>query len=259
MFTPSSVPGFNELAARIPDLRDRHGWLLGLRALASFALATALMLAVDRRWPEWTLVGQLAMIAAGFPLVAPFLWRRRTYLARWGEHAYRKAFLRHVVSGAPFVLAALVHTAYLPGPRLPLGPAAVPALIVGTLAFLFGALLWTRSIWTFGLDNLALVYVYFPAEGRLVDSAVYALIRHPVYSGVLHMILGIGLWRGTWASVAFGLLTPLGLTIWLRLAEERELIERFGERYRGYRRRVPAFWPKPGGWTKLLRFVAMGG
>lgn len=51
---------------------------------------------------------------------------------------------------------------------------------------------------------------------------------------------------------------PIGLTIWLRLAGEPELIERFGEGYAEYRRRVPAFWPRLGDAGRFARFLVAG-
>jgi protein-S-isoprenylcysteine O-methyltransferase Ste14 len=57
--------------------------------------------------------------------------------------------------------------------------------------------------------------------------------------------------------MVFALLIPAGLTVWLRFVEERELVQRFGERYDAYRRATPAFWPKlrdlPHYWKFLLR------
>ena len=103
-----------------------------------------------------------------------------------------------------------------------------------------------------------MLYGYFPAEGRLVESAVYGFLRHPAYSGVVRLGLALGLWRGTWASIAFGLFVPLGLALWLRTIEERELVARFGDGYRHYRRRTPAFFPRTRDMLRFWRFLALG-
>jgi protein-S-isoprenylcysteine O-methyltransferase Ste14 len=123
---------------------------------------------------------------------------------------------------------------------------------------LTGLVLWMRSAMTFGVDNLAMLYVYYPEEGRLVDSTIYGLIRHPVYSAVVRVGLALGLLRGTGFSIAFGLFIPLGLTLWVRLVEEPELIARFGEGYLNYRRRVPTFWPTPANARMFWRFLIRG-
>jgi protein-S-isoprenylcysteine O-methyltransferase Ste14 len=89
----------------------------------------------------------------------------------------------------------------------------------------------------------------------MVSSAIYAVLRHPAYSGAVRIGMAFGLWRGTWFSLLFGAFMPLGLTAWLRLAEEPELIERFGEGYAEYRRRVPAFWPRLRDLPRFWRFL----
>jgi protein-S-isoprenylcysteine O-methyltransferase Ste14 len=113
---------------------------------------------------------------------------------------------------------------------------------------------------TFGFDNLTLLYVYFPAESRLVQSNVYSVLRHPVYSAILRVIYAIILWNGSPLALIAGCVAPVGMTVWLRLAEEVELIERFGSGYRDYRRRVPAFFNlNPHTWPTLWRFLVKGG
>jgi len=252
------MEGVDELAAHVPDLREGRGPIVGLIALASFATATAAMLAVDRRWPAWTSLGQVAAIIIGFVWTGQFFWQRKAYRARWGDLAYRNAFGRHVLIGLPVIIAAIAHTAYLPGRRIPLDWAPPVVSVIGLYLMVTGLVLWARSIVTFGLDNLAMLYVYFPDEGRLVESSIYSVIRHPVYSAVVRIGLALGLWRGTWFSIAFGLFMPVGLTLWLRLVEEPELMERFGEGYAAYRRQVPAFWSRPGDVGKFLRFLISG-
>ena len=246
------------LAAHVPDMRQGRGRIAGMLALACFALTTAGLLLVDRSWPAWSGLGQFAVVGLGFVLVSQFFWRRKEFQARWGERAYRNAFACYVLTGLPVMFAAIAHNSYLPGTRLLSGWAAWILVIPSLYFLLTGLALWVRGVLTFGFDNLAMLYVYFPAEGRLVESSIYALIRHPVYSAVIRIGLALGLWRGTWFSIAFGLFMPLGLSIWLRLVEEPELIERFGEGYAKYRRSTPAFWLPPWDARKFLRFLVIG-
>jgi protein-S-isoprenylcysteine O-methyltransferase Ste14 len=123
---------------------------------------------------------------------------------------------------------------------------------------LVGAALWIRAAFTFGLDNAFMLYVYFPEEGRLVDAAIYGVIRHPIYAGALRVIIGLALLNGNANALAFIPFILLGVFGWLRLVEEKELIERFGQSYVEHRKRVPAFWPRPRDLGKFFRFIVVG-
>lgn len=80
-------------------------------------------------------------------------------------------------------------------------------------------------------------------EGHeLVDSGPYALVRHPIYTGLLVAFIGSALARGDWRAVLAVLVAWAALWRKLRL-EERWLTERFGEQYVAYCRRVPALVP----------------
>lgn len=216
------------------------------------------MVVIDSLWPLWTMLGQSGVLLIGFGWAGQFFWRRKEYRARWGEHSYHHAFLWHIVPGLPLIFAAIAHTAYLPGERLVTGW-GTPIVSILALYFIFtGLIVWARGGLAIGTDYGLMLYVYFPKESRIVNSAIYAILRHPMYSGAVRVGLALGLWRGTWWSILFGLFMPLGLTIWLRFIEEPELIERFGDDYREYRRSVPAFWPHLRDADKFFRFLITG-
>jgi protein-S-isoprenylcysteine O-methyltransferase Ste14 len=254
------LPGLDRLAAHVPELRSLAGFaLIALIALSCFSAATAGMLVVDHVAPAWSGAAQLGAIGVAAVLVGGFFRRRAAYRERWGDLAYRNAFARHVLTALPVLIAALLHTAWLPGRYVVVDPWSIPIAVLVAWLLVSGFVLWLRAIFTFGFDNLAMLYVYVPHEGRMVESSIYGVIRHPAYSGVMQVVLALALARGTWFSIAFGLLMPAGMTIHLRLFEERELLERFGTGYAEYRRRTPAFWPHPRDVGRYLRFLAAGG
>jgi protein-S-isoprenylcysteine O-methyltransferase Ste14 len=78
---------------------------------------------------------------------------------------------------------------------------------------------------------------------QLNTQGVRARVRHPYYLGHLCELLG---WTiGTGLAVLYAMLAFAVITGALMIrAEERELVERFGEGYREYQRRVPAIFPK---------------
>jgi len=78
---------------------------------------------------------------------------------------------------------------------------------------------------------------------KLVTSGPYALVRHPIYSGMLGMLLATGLAISHWAALLAALLIFfIGTTIRVR-SEEKLLREAFGEQFETYARRVRAIVP----------------
>jgi protein-S-isoprenylcysteine O-methyltransferase Ste14 len=250
--------GSESLFAHVPELRGWRGPFTFVLSLTLFAAASGAMLYGDGLWPQGTLATQVVVLLAGFFTAAPFFWLRKTYKARWGEKAYWKAFSRHIVPGLPLIFAAIAHTAYLPGERVVNGWLTPIVSMLGLYFIVTGLVVWARGGRAIGNDYGLMLYVYFPEESRIVNSAIYAILRHPMYSGAVRVGLALGLWRGTWPSILFGLFMPIGLTIWLRFVEEPELTERFGEGYAEYRRKVPAFWPRPREAGKFFEFLITG-
>lgn len=80
-------------------------------------------------------------------------------------------------------------------------------------------------------------------EGHeLVTSGPYALVRHPIYTGLLLALLGSTLALGDWRAVlAFGLSAG---ALWHKMrVEERWMRQQFGDAYQAYAQRVPALIP----------------
>ena len=78
---------------------------------------------------------------------------------------------------------------------------------------------------------------------RLVDSGIYRRVRHPRYLAAMSVLFGAALLTGAWRLIY---MTVMGLPLYalLALLEERELLQRIGEPYRDYCRRVPRFIPR---------------
>ena len=254
-----TFPGLEQIKAHVPEMRTPLGHLLiGLYVLGSFALVTLFFVVLDSRWPQWTLVTQFVVLGVGFFWLARFIARRAAFKQKWGELAYRNAAGLYVVPGLALILSAVIHIAYMPGPAIPLGWWSPGVVTLGLFFCVVGFVIWARAIFAFGFDNLALLYVYYPAEGRLVDTTIYGFLRHPTYAAVIRFGLGMALLNSNWFALAFGLFMPFGMTLWLRLVEEKELLERFGAGYAEYRKRVPAFWPRPRDLGKFWKFLISG-
>jgi protein-S-isoprenylcysteine O-methyltransferase Ste14 len=112
------------------------------------------------------------------------------------------------------------------------------------LAFLFlgiaGVLSWT-STWALGRQWR--VDAGLSADHELVTAGAYRYIRHPIYCSMLCLLLGTGFMITPWLLFLISaLLFVAGTEIRVRV-EDNLLASRFGERFREYQQRVPAYVP----------------
>jgi protein-S-isoprenylcysteine O-methyltransferase Ste14 len=106
-------------------------------------------------------------------------------------------------------------------------------------------------VWGFGMVLVMAPIVMFPRRGGvpkgksfvktapLVDTGIYAIVRHPQYTGgVFAIFLTTLLWYPHWL---FGVLGVMGaVVVYMGCREEdKYLIEKFGDGYVDYMRRVP--------------------
>jgi protein-S-isoprenylcysteine O-methyltransferase Ste14 len=80
---------------------------------------------------------------------------------------------------------------------------------------------------------------------QVVDTGPYALVRHPIYTGVIVATVATAVQRGTALSLTGAALMILGWYVKARL-EERFLREQLGpDNYDAYARQVPMLVPLP--------------
>jgi len=79
-------------------------------------------------------------------------------------------------------------------------------------------------------------------DHELVTGGPYALVRHPIYTGLLLGVAGTALAGGEWRGIVALAIATVALMRKLRL-EERWMRERFGSAYDAYARRVKALVP----------------
>jgi protein-S-isoprenylcysteine O-methyltransferase Ste14 len=250
------IPGRAIFEQRSEFNQPRHFILALLTILVVAALAIWFFRLVDGLLWASTLVTQALVMWAGLAILSPVILRRDDFKARWGKRGYAMAFRWLGIPGLTLVGVGAAHFAFIEGARIV--PREAQAILC-TYLFASGFLLWLRAIITFGIDNLTLVYVYYPAESRLVESKVYSVVRHPIYSAALRVIFALIVLNGSPFALFAGVMAPLSMWVWVHFVEERELIERFGDGYRDYRRRVPAFFNfDPRTWATLWRFLIGG-
>jgi protein-S-isoprenylcysteine O-methyltransferase Ste14 len=79
-------------------------------------------------------------------------------------------------------------------------------------------------------------------DHELITSGPYALVRHPIYTGILTGFLGSAMAEGQVRSLIAFLLVAIILWVKLRL-EEQWMRSEFGETYEAYARRVHGLVP----------------
>jgi protein-S-isoprenylcysteine O-methyltransferase Ste14 len=82
-------------------------------------------------------------------------------------------------------------------------------------------------------------------EHNLAATGAYATVRHPQYDAFVLIMFGFLL---QWPTILTLLMFPVLVWMYVRLArqEEREAISEFGDEYRRYAQRTPAFFPRLG-------------
>jgi len=95
--------------------------------------------------------------------------------------------------------------------------------------------LWARTI----LGRNWSADVVFKHQHELIDRGPYTFVRHPIYTGVLLMVLGTVVLWGTRTGVESLALVIIGLAVKAHL-EERLLSKHFPTEYPLYRARVKA-------------------
>jgi protein-S-isoprenylcysteine O-methyltransferase Ste14 len=89
--------------------------------------------------------------------------------------------------------------------------------------------------------------VLYDAQGRraLATTGPYGYVRHPQYVGFILVMFGFLL---QWPTILTLAMFPVLVVMYVKLArsEERDAIAEFGDAYRKYMERVPAFLPRLG-------------
>ncbi|HEY1864056.1 MAG TPA: isoprenylcysteine carboxylmethyltransferase family protein [Roseiarcus sp.] len=162
---------------------------------------------------------------------------RRVKEAAQSERAVSR--LSHVVPLliAAYLLAARVPLSLLNQRFAPLSlwlASLGAALTFAGLAFA----IWARFIIA---DNWS-SYVELKQDHELIVEGPYALVRHPIYTGLLLAFIGSALAVGEWRGVLA--VAIVAASFWRKLGLEEAVMRReFGDAYARYAARVPALIP----------------
>jgi protein-S-isoprenylcysteine O-methyltransferase Ste14 len=80
-------------------------------------------------------------------------------------------------------------------------------------------------------------------DHKLITTGPYRLVRHPIYLGLLGMLVATGMACSQWCALLVATVVAVGGTLIRVRDEERLLLEAFGQEFEAYRKSVRAFLP----------------
>jgi len=164
--------------------------------------------------------------------------------AAWSDRTVRRpALRREVLYRALTVAGAMLMFGVNPGgvrADTPLGPVApaigwlLAGLVICGFLFMWWARIHLGQLWSSSVTH--------KEHHHVVDTGPYAIVRHPIYTGLLLAIIATVLVRVTIITLTGGTLIGAGVYVKARV-EEEFLRQQLGEPYDAYARRVPMLVP----------------
>jgi protein-S-isoprenylcysteine O-methyltransferase Ste14 len=139
-----------------------------------------------------------------------------------------------------FVLLGVLLTA----PRLP-DPYGSLTPFVSLLGLVLMAVAGVILLVSFaGLGNSLTASPLPKQRGQLITTGLYSYVRHPIYSGLLLLSLGVVLDAGWWPQAVVALM--LFLLLRIKAQFEESLLRKTYPQYASYAAKTPMFFPRLG-------------
>jgi methanethiol S-methyltransferase len=156
-----------------------------------------------------------------------------------GDKAYKRATVNRIVSAVLMSMAGACYVVYffypLPVPALNRFPWPYwLSVILGGLVAIPSLYLWFRGMIDAGKGSLVVTKKFKPYGG------IYKRIRHPQAAGELLVWWVIAFFLNSLFLALYSLIW-IPIFIWVSLAEEKDLIARYGDAYREYRKTAGFF------------------
>jgi len=108
-------------------------------------------------------------------------------------------------------------------------PSIIEELVaVGYTIFGIGAVFYILSVFTLRKKGIS----------RIIDSGIYGIVRHPMYLGAIIMFFSHFFLGQNWV-VAIGTIVAIVCCYLIILSDDEQNIEKFGDDYRRYMKKVP--------------------
>jgi protein-S-isoprenylcysteine O-methyltransferase Ste14 len=164
--------------------------------------------------------------------------------AAWSERTVRRpAVRREVLYRVLTVTGAVLMFGFNPGgvrantPLWRVAPAIgwlLAGLVICGFLFMWWARIHLGQLWSSSVTR--------KEHHHVVDTGPYAIVRHPIYTGLLLAIVGTMLIRVTIVTLTGSGLIAAGIYVKARV-EEEFLRQQLGDSYAAYARRVPMLVP----------------
>ena len=141
----------------------------------------------------------------------------------------------------PNILAILIYYFFQNTHYSSLLPSSLSA-VLGVATFLAGFLI--RQIAIMQLGKFYTYKVSISDDHQMIDTGLYASMRHPAYTGTFLELTGAALLYNHWILSWFLSLPYLVVVLKRIQEEEKALIEEFGPKYQAYMKRAGMFLPK---------------
>ncbi|NWF95862.1 MAG: hypothetical protein HXY34_06935 [Candidatus Thorarchaeota archaeon] len=285
------IKGLDRLREKLPDYPGRRILLFPLGVLLTTCMGYLLLLSVDvlpRLFPGvdvlvavepyLPIIGSLTMSVISLRLIARMWTRRASMKALYGPLAYQKV-VRNGLAGVALIPSLLLHAAtsirsvplgspvnyvtiqwsrsLLPILGVPAEVDVILRVLCFSTIFAIGLLTTLSAFFTFGVDYMVVLYLYFPEESEVQNHEIYSLLRHPAYFSAILYALSVIALRFSIYSLIIALAVCLLVRVHIR-REEAELIERFGQSYVDYMGSVPALHVRPRDLRAFFRCLVRG-
>ncbi len=280
------LKGLEKVREKVPGYPGRRILLFPLCGLVSFSVGLLFLFLIDilpeifpapllvTIEPVLPVLGTSLLLALSIGTVASLWHNREQYRARYGILCYQHAIKRGIVA-VTLIPAAITHAFFplglfpysspanpltgmfaqpLLGPWSPIEIDFLVRLLISVALLLTAVATALRAVLTFGIDYMVIVYLFFPEESDLCDHDIYSTIRHPAYFSIVLISLSAAFLHLSVYSISIAALIIIALRVHIR-NEESELIERFGDSYRDYMRRVPAMHIRLHDLPVFIRFL----
>jgi protein-S-isoprenylcysteine O-methyltransferase Ste14 len=188
-------------------------------------------------WRAWLFLG-VVLIATSATMFGVFAANEELLSERYKSPLQESQPLADKIALTAFVASFVVAIVLIPLDVFRLHVADAPNIFVsclGLLAFILG---WCLISFAFRENAFAAPVVKLQEERhqRVIETGVYAWVRHPMYASVPLLLVGMALWLGSYAAAAFAIVPIIAIAI--RIVFEERFLRDALPGYDSYIRRV---------------------